>query len=93
MPEKMKELHVTVSLNNFHTLGGKDQSAYFVTIEGIGRFKHLLSYRTKQEAEALVTEMARSVAGIYMAEAKSRAGKSPISMGGFGKKPCKSRKR
>jgi hypothetical protein len=93
MPEKMKELHVTVSLNNFHKLGGKDESAYFVTIEGIGRFKHLLSYRTKQDAEALVTEMARSVAGIYMAESKSRADRTPTDVGGFGKKSHKLRKR
>lgn len=90
---KEKELHVTISLNNFHRLGGRDQSAYFVTIDGIGKFKHSLSYHTKQEAEALVTEMAKSVAQIYMAEAKSREGKSPITMGGFGKKATRSRRR
>ena len=88
-----KELHVTISLNTFHKLGGKDQSAYFVNIKGIGRFKHSLSYHTKREAEALVTEMARMVAQIYMAEAKSREGRSPMDIGGFGKKPYRPKKR
>jgi hypothetical protein len=88
-----KELHVTISLNTFHRLGGKDHTAYFVNIKGIGRFKHALSYHTKREAEAIVTEMARNVAQIYMAESKSREGRSPLDMGDFGKKPYKSKKR
>jgi hypothetical protein len=90
---KEKALHVTYRLGNFHKLGGRDQSAYFVEIDGIGRFKHVLSYHTKQEAEAIIHEMAHRVAEIYLAESKSREGKSPMSMGGFGKKPCKSKKR
>jgi hypothetical protein len=90
---KENELHVTYKLGTFHHLGGKDQSAYFVKIEGIGRSSHHLSYHTKAEAEAIIHEMARHVAEIYMAESKSRAGKSPIDMGGFGKKQYRSKKR
>jgi len=88
---KEKALHITISLNNFHKIGGPDKSAYFVTIDGIGRFKHQLVYHTKAEAEEIVTEMARSVAQIYMAESKSRSGRTPMDQGDFGKKPHKTR--
>lgn len=87
------ELHITMSLNNFHRLGGKDQTAYFVNINGIGRFKHSLSYHTKGEAEDIVKAMARSVAQIYMDETKRREGKTPLDMGRFGRKTCKSKRK